>query len=271
MSLVVNNIFVELNGRTILQDISFTVDIGERVGIIGESGSGKTTLAKAIIRMVPIRRGVVILGNLPLDSLRGKALVKARKRFQMMFQNPYSTLDPSLTIYGHLKETISIHESLPMGADIDSHIEKILEKVGLNGKGHAYPHELSGGQMRRACLARCLATKPELLIVDEPTTGLDIIARSGVIKILRQTLESIPIFILITHDLRDVRALCNRVLVMMGGRIIQDTSIDDLFSGRKDLHPYTISLIEAEKRLGDWNGFNKGIQNYNRGSQDFTL
>ena len=184
-----------------------------------------------------------------LGSLSGATLRVARRRFQVMFQNPYAILDPSLTVAGHLRETLSVHGAGRNGPDTNARVAALLDRVGLRGRGDALPGELSGGQRRRACLARALATSPELLIVDEPTTGLDIMARAGVLDVLAEVGASVPVFLLITHDLRDVRALCTRVLVLHGGRIVEDRPAADFVAGGAGHHSYTDRLLEAEGRL----------------------
>lgn len=226
-----------------LDGVSFEARDGERLGLVGESGSGKSTLARAVSRLVPVERGSVMLGGTDLLALRGRALRDARRRFQMMFQNPYAILDPCMTVADHLRETCAVHRA--KGVDVDA----LLARVGLPDRGQALPGELSGGQRRRACLARVLATAPELLIVDEPTTGLDAIARSGILSVLREAAAAVPVFLLITHDLRDVRTLCSRVLVLHGGRIVEDRPAAAFLEGAPGLHPYAAELLAAERRM----------------------
>jgi ABC-type glutathione transport system ATPase component len=250
MRLVVEDLAVRLGGHRVLDGVAFAADDGERLGLIGESGSGKSTLARALTRLAPVEHGRVTLGGTDLLALRGADLRRSRRRFQMMFQNPYAILDPCMTVAGHLAETLSVHGGGGGGfGEPAARIESLLARVGLPGRGDALPGELSGGQRRRACLARVLATAPELLIVDEPTTGLDAIARAGVLSVLRESAGAVPVFLLITHDLRDVRALCTRVLVLHDGRIVEDRPAADFAPGAPGIHPYAASLLDAERRL----------------------
>ncbi|MBM4394985.1 MAG: ABC transporter ATP-binding protein [Deltaproteobacteria bacterium] len=252
MRLVVEALEVRLGGHRVLDGVAFSADDGERLGLVGESGSGKSTLARAVTRLARVDRGRVSLGGTDLLALRGADLRRSRRRFQMMFQNPYAILDPCMTVAGHLAETLSVHGGAGGsggGGEPAARIESLLVRVGLPGRGDALPGELSGGQRRRACLARVLATTPELLIVDEPTTGLDAIARAGVLSVLREAAVPVPVFLLITHDLRDVRALCTRVLVLHDGRIVEDRPAAGFTPGTPGLHPYAASLLDAERRL----------------------
>jgi ABC-type glutathione transport system ATPase component len=247
--LSVSDLCVNLGGRRILERVSFEAQDGERLGVVGESGSGKSTLARAVMRLCPVESGGVSLAGTNLLALKGGALRHERRRFQLLFQNPYSILDPALTVAGHLWETLALHAGLRRGPEVAARIESLLDRVGLPGRGDALPGELSGGQRRRACLARVLATHPELLIVDEPTTGLDLMARAGVLSVLAEAAASVPVFVLITHDLRDVRALCSRVLVLCDRTVVEDRPVAEFFAGGRSLHPYAAKLIDAERAL----------------------
>jgi len=249
LELIVENLSVRFGHKLVLDRVTFTAMEGERLGIVGESGVGKSTLAKALTRLVPVQSGGIWLGGTPILGLGGRHLKKARRRFQVLFQNPYATLDPAMTVADHVLEAIRCHEPTLSRQEAMEKAAGLLDRVGLAGRGGALPGELSGGQRRRASLARVLATSPELLIVDEPTTGLDALARAEVLDLLREVAATVKVFILITHDLRDVRALCTRVLVLYQGLLVEDRPVQEFRPGTPTLHPYAASLLAAEQRL----------------------
>jgi oligopeptide transport system ATP-binding protein len=228
-----------------VDDVSFTVRGGESLGIVGESGSGKTTLARCITRLTRPTAGQVLLHGDDLASLSRREIRRLRSQVQMVFQDPFGSLNPRWTVGTTLEEPLSLNTELP-AAERGDRIQELMSLVRLDpallGR---YPHQLSGGQQQRAGIARALATRPTLLVLDEPTSALDMLARRGILDLiagLRRDLGLTCLFI--SHDLSAVRAVCDRIAVMYLGRVVEDGPADRVL--RHPQHPYTRALISAE-------------------------
>ncbi len=231
-----------------VDDVSFTVDRGETIGLVGESGCGKSSIAKALVRLEKATGGSISLNGADIANLRGKALRKARKNFQMVFQDPYGSLNPRLTIQSTLDEVLLLHTNLNKDERLEK-MQQLMHAVGLDpAQLNRYPHEFSGGQRQRIGIARALATEPELLIADEPVSALDVSVQASIINLLKDLQESTGIALLfIAHDLAVVEHISDRILVMYLGRIVESAPASELCS--KPLHPYTQALLSAVPTL----------------------
>jgi oligopeptide/dipeptide ABC transporter ATP-binding protein len=224
--------------------VSLTIGRGETLGLVGESGSGKTTVGRAIVRVTEPREGSIRLDGVDLLALRGSALRRQRRRFQMVFQDPYNSLDPRQTIGDILAEPLRTH-NLADGPARASRIVELLRVVGLDPAFvNRYPHEFSGGQRQRIGIARALAVEPDLVVCDEPISALDVSIQAQVINLLEQLQREFGItYLFIAHDLAVVRHIANRVAVMYLGKIVEVASSDALYS--RPLHPYSVALLSA--------------------------
>ncbi len=228
-----------------VDNISFSINKGEILGVVGESGCGKSTVARLILRLIEANSGSVTFNGTDILKMSKKELRQQRRHMQMVFQDPYSAMDPRYTIFRSLVEPFQIQG---VKFDNDKKREKIdglLELVGLNSEhGFAYPHELSGGQKQRADIARALALSPQFIILDEPTAALDVSVQAQIIKLLEDIRERLNLtFLFISHDLSLVSYFCNRVIVMYLGRIVEIISADLI--GEMPYHPYTKALVES--------------------------
>ncbi|MFN8619967.1 MAG: ABC transporter ATP-binding protein [Chloroflexota bacterium] len=227
-----------------VDDVSFTVARGETLGLVGESGSGKTTTGRAIVRVNTPIGGSVRLAGEDLLALDGRELQRRRRRFQMVFQDPYSSLDPRQTVGEIIGEPLEIH-GLPANGDRRRRIGELLELVNLDGRfADRYPHEFSGGQRQRIGIARALAVEPELIVCDEPISALDVSVQAQVINLLERLQRELGLtYLFIAHDLAVVRHIADRVAVMYLGKLVEVAPVDTLFAGPR--HPYTIALLSA--------------------------
>ena len=231
-----------------VDDVSFTVDCGETVGLVGESGCGKSSIAKTLVRLEDPAAGSIHIAGMDIAALKGKALRKARKKFQMVFQDPYGSLNPRLSIQSTLDEVLSLHTTFNKAQRLER-MQELMQLVGLDpGQLGRYPHEFSGGQRQRIGIARALATEPELLIADEPVSALDVSVQASIINLLKDLQKTTRIGLLfIAHDLAVVEHISDRILVMYLGRIVESAPASELCS--KPLHPYTAALLSAVPTL----------------------
>jgi oligopeptide/dipeptide ABC transporter ATP-binding protein len=227
-----------------VDDVSFTVARGETLGLVGESGSGKTTTGRAIVRVNQPIGGSVRMDGEDLLALKGSELRRRRRRFQMVFQDPYSSLDPRQTVGEIIGEPLEIH-GLPASGDRKRRIGELLELVNLDARfADRYPHEFSGGQRQRIGIARALAVEPELIVCDEPISALDVSVQAQVINLLERLQAELGLtYLFIAHDLAVVRHIADRVAVMYLGKLVEVAPVDALFAAPR--HPYTIALLSA--------------------------
>jgi oligopeptide transport system ATP-binding protein len=224
--------------------IDLTIAPGETVGLVGESGSGKSTAARLIVRLIEPTSGSVIFDGDDVTAMRSHELLKARRGMQIVFQDPYSSLDPRTTIAATVGEPLEVHLG-QKGRARDSAVGDLLERVGLSRDlAQRYPHEFSGGQRQRIAVARALALGPALLICDEPVSSLDVSTQSQVINLLTELQDRLGLAILfIAHDLSVVRHISDRIAVMYLGRIVEVGGAEEIYS--RPTHPYTQALLSA--------------------------
>ncbi len=227
-----------------LDGVDLELAAGECLALVGESGSGKTTLGRCAIRLIEPTAGRVVFAGEDLTQLSGRALRARRRRFQMVFQDPYGSLDPRQRVDSILDEPLALHSDLDR-AGRRERAAGLLRLVGLDpALGERYPHELSGGQRQRVGIARALAPGPELLVADEPVSALDVSIRGQVLALLADLRQRLGLaLLLIAHDMAAVEQLADRVAVMYLGRIVELASRAELF--RQPLHPYTVVLLSA--------------------------
>lgn len=224
--------------------VSFSVPKGKTLGIVGESGSGKTTAALAVLRLVHITEGSVELGTDKISTLEGEELRMARKRFQIIFQDPYSSLDPRRRAGDIVREPLDLME---VGDEQgrDQAVAELFAQVGLRPEQQVlFPHQFSGGQRQRISLARALATKPELIVCDEPVSALDVAIQAQILNLMVKLQNDLNLtYLFISHDLGVVQYVCDEVAVMYLGRIVEQADRKTIFSQPK--HPYTKALLSA--------------------------
>ena len=231
-----------------VDDVSFTVAAGETFGLVGESGSGKTTTGRCILRLIEPTSGRIQFRDLDVRALSSRDLRQARRHFQIVFQDPYSSLNPRMRVGDIVQEPLVIHR-LGTRDEQRARVRELFQLVGLDPDAtRKYPHEFSGGQRQRIGLARALALEPSLVICDEPVSALDVSVQAQVVNLLLDLQKRLSLtYLFIAHDLRLVREICNRVAVMYRGRLVEVAPAETLFTA--PAHPYTQALLSAMPRL----------------------
>lgn len=227
-----------------VNDISIKVHQREILGVVGESGSGKSTLGRSIMRLVDSQSGAVLLEGRDLRKMQPQQLKFARREFQMIFQDPYASLNPRMTVYDTLAEPLLTH-GLANRRDVGTKVNELMDDVGLDRRFvRKYPHEFSGGQRQRIAIARALALKPKFIVADEPVSALDVTIQAQVLELLLELTQKHDLTMLfISHDLSVVRYLCDRVVVMQQGEVVEEGQTEQIFA--QPQHPYTQSLLAA--------------------------
>jgi len=227
-----------------VEGVSFDLERGQTLGLVGESGCGKSTTARAIVGLHPATSGSVRLEGVELTTLSRSEWLPYRRRIQMIFQDPYASLDPRQTVSSILTEPLAIHR-LAKPKERKLRAMALLDAVGLNPRHiDRYPHEFSGGQRQRIGIARALALEPEILLLDEPVSALDVSIQAQIVNLLEELQERFNLaYLFIAHDLAVVRHLCDEICVMYLGRIVEQAPRDELFESPQ--HPYTQALLSA--------------------------
>jgi peptide/nickel transport system ATP-binding protein len=232
----------------VLDDVSFTLEAGRTLGVVGESGSGKSTLARLVMALEPPSAGRVLFEGQDLQALDGAGLRRARRHFQMVFQDPYSSLDPRMTVARTVAEPLEQLLALSR-AERRERAAAMLEAVGLNAATDLdkFPHEFSGGQRQRLAIARALVTQPKLIVADEPVSALDVSVQAQVLNLMQDLQERFGLaYLFISHDLAVVDLVCDALVVLERGRVVEQGATDAVLNAPR--HPTTRRLVEAAPR-----------------------
>lgn len=231
-----------------LQDVSLAIEPGRSLGLVGESGSGKSTLARIVMALEAPSAGQVRLLGQDLHALPAAALRRARRDLQMVFQDPYGSLDPRQRVGRIVAEPLAMLDELGVAAR-RQRVAEVIEAVGLRpGDADRYPHEFSGGQRQRIAIARALVTRPRLIVADEPVSALDVSVQAQVLNLMRDLQSGFGVtYLFISHDLAVVEYLCDDVVVLQHGHVVEHGVAAEVF--RAPAHPYTKALLEAVPRL----------------------
>lgn len=225
--------------------VSFQIAAGESVGLVGESGSGKSTIAKSIVRLSEPTGGSISYRGRDITHLSAGEMRPLRSRLQMVFQDPTLSLNPRLTVRQTLSEPLKLHKISQGKADLPTHLNRLMDLVNLDRTLlDRRPSQLSGGQRQRVGIARAIATEPDFIVLDEPTSSLDMSIRISIIELLRDLQREMGLaYLFISHDLSTVRYLCSRVIVLYLGTIVEEGTVEEIFTEPK--HPYTQALLSA--------------------------
>lgn len=246
--LAVRDLVVRFGQLTVVDGVSFGIPAGGTLGLVGESGSGKSTIARAIVQLVNAASGRILLGDKDITVARGDDLRQVRSRIQMIFQDPYSSLNPRLSVGAMIEEVLQRHQSLTPGQR-QQEVRRLLEMVALDPLvSDRYPHQFSGGQRQRIAIARTLASQPELVILDEVVSALDVSVQADILNLLRDLQREFRLsFLFISHDLSVVRYMSDTVCVMYLGQIVEWKETEALFKHPE--HPYTRALIDSIPKM----------------------
>jgi oligopeptide transport system ATP-binding protein len=232
-----------------VSDVSFTLAAGETLGLVGESGCGKSTLGRAVLRLIEPSAGSVRFDGQEVTTLKASELRGLRRHMQIVFQDPYSSLNPRMSVRETVGEALRIHALAQSRSDEETQVAALLSQVGLRAEHmNRYPHEFSGGQRQRIGIARALAVRPKLIVCDEPVSALDVSVQAQIVNLLKDLSEQLGLsYLFIAHDLSVVKFMSQRVAVMYLGRIVEVASAAALYA--RPRHPYTRALLSAVPEL----------------------
>ncbi len=232
-----------------VDDVSFTIAEGETVGLVGESGSGKTTVGRTILKLTPATSGEVFFRGTEILSLPESRFRPFRREMQMIFQDPFGSLNPRLTVGEIIGESLEIHFRTMSRKDRTVRVAELLDLVGLSpAMARRYPHEFSGGQRQRIGIARALAVEPRLIVCDEPVSALDVSVQAQIVNLLRDLQDRLGLaYLFIAHDLAVVEHISDRVLVMNRGKVVESATAEEIY--RSPRHEYTRTLLAAVPQL----------------------
>lgn len=234
-----------------VDDVTLAVGRGSILGVVGESGCGKSTLARALIGLRKPTSGHVVFDGEDVAGVKKAALRRLRKRMQIVFQDPYASLNPRFTVQKTIAEPIIHHRLRSSRHAVEERVAQLLELVGLRANAaHRFPHEFSGGQRQRISIARALAVEPELIVCDEPISALDVSIQAQILNLLLSLREELDLtYVFVAHDLAVVRRMCTDVAVMYLGRVVEMGKRDDVYNTPR--HPYTVALLDAVPSIAD--------------------
>jgi len=228
-----------------VDDVSFHISKGETLGLVGESGCGKSTTGRLLIRLLDATEGEVFYGGEDINRLRKKEMREMRKEMQIVFQDPYASLNPRLTVSEIIAEPLIVNNTFPTRDERNERVEELMETVGLAQRlANAYPHELDGGRRQRIGIARALALEPEFIVLDEPVSALDVSIQAQILNLMADLQEQFGLtFLFISHDLSVVKHVSDRIAVMYLGKIVELADYKTIFNN--PLHPYSQALLSA--------------------------
>jgi ABC-type microcin C transport system duplicated ATPase subunit YejF len=227
-----------------VDDVSFDILRGEVLGLVGESGSGKSTIGRSLLRLVPVTSGTVNFDGIDVTALEGRELKQLRRRMQFIFQDPFASLNPRMTVYDTLAEPLLLH-GLETRSTVGAHVLRLMDDVGLaRAFVRKYPHEFSGGQRQRIAIGRALATRPDFVVADEPVSALDVTIQAQILELMRELGREYGLTMLfISHDLSVVRQLADRIVVLHKGKVVEQAHTEDLFERPQQV--YTQQLLQS--------------------------
>jgi len=232
-----------------VEEVSLELTRGETLGLVGESGCGKSTLGRTVLRLYEPTSGTITFDGTDVTTRSQRALRPMRRHMQMIFQDPYASLNPRMSVGAAIAEPLEIHALVKTAADREARVQELLAKVGLRADAaKRYPHEFSGGQRQRIGIARALACKPQFIVCDEPISALDVSIQAQIVNLMMDLQEAETLtYLFISHDLKIVQHICDRVAVMYLGRIVELAAAKTLYKTPK--HPYTQALLSAVPRI----------------------
>lgn len=238
-----------VHGFTAAEEISLSIPAGQTLGLVGESGSGKSTIARAIVGLVPIVAGTVRVDGRDVTSTRARNTAEFRRTVQMVFQDPFASLNPRMTVREAILEAVALRPNLSR-TQREAELRRVLDMVGISATADdRYPHQFSGGQRQRIAIARALAINPKVLIMDEVTSALDVSVQAAILNLLNEIQRELGLsYLFISHDLSVVAAMSQQVAVMYVGRLVELRAATDLFQSPG--HPYSQALLQAVPRFG---------------------